>query len=362
MKKRIPILFFLIAVPFLSVAQERGPDARLKTVAGFGKSMVIGLSVTPENRIFVAFPGYNGKDWLALAEVKGDTIVPYPDPAWNTQKGNTSRHFLHVQDLYADDHGNLWVLDSKPGSSNDKGHPGQFKLVKINTHTNKVEKVYRFKDLDKSQSALNDVRIDEKKNKAYLSDPGQAAIVVLNLVSGTTRTLLKNTPFTLADSIVLQYNGRKMKNRNGTPFSSNVNGIALTHDDRYLYFKPINKEDLYRIYTGYLVDTSLSEKELESKVEEVGKVGVTHGLIADKQGHIYLTTSEHYSISYLDPEGKLHTLVQDPRLLWPDSMGIGSDGYLYVSCSQLQRLPQWNDGIDKTEYPYRIYKVRLSGQ
>lgn len=353
MKKNILVFIFLISMSTLSFAQRAPNNGGLISVASFGKSMVIGLSVTPDNRIFVAFPGYNGDGHLALAEVKKSKIFPYPDLAWNNQKATGDDHFLHVQDLFADDRGNLWVLDSKPGK------PGLFKLVKIDTKTGHVERVYRFEDLDKSKSALNDMRIDGDRNIAYLTDPGQAAIVVLVLTTGKTKTCLKNSPFTKADPLVLNYDGRPMIGANGKPFFSNVNGIALTRDFRYLYFKPINKEHLYRIDTRFLLDTTLSEKELENKVEDMGKVGVTHGLIADKAGNVYLTTSEKYSISYLSPDGKLHTLVHDSRLLWPDSMGIGPDGYLYVSCAQMQRLPNFNEGIDKTAYPYRIYKVKL---
>ena len=98
---------------------------------------------------------------------------------------------------------------------------------------------------------------------------------------------------------------------------------------------------------------------MESKVETVGKVGVTHGLLADKDGNIYLTTSEGYAISYINPEGQLKVLVNNRNLRWPDSMGIGTDGYLYISCSQLQLLPTWNNGEDKTHYPYKAYRVRL---
>lgn len=58
-----------------------------------------------------------------------------------------------------------------------------------------------------------------------------------------------------------------------------------------------------------------------------------------------------YSIKYLSPDGKRHTLIQDSRLLWPDSFGIGSDGYVYFCCAQLQHDPQWNSGEDTVEYP-----------
>jgi len=91
----------------------------------------------------------------------------------------------------------------------------------------------------------------------------------------------------------------------------------------------------------------------------MGKVGITHGMEADAHGNIYLTSSESYSISYLSPDRKLHVLVQDSRLLWPDSLGIGSDGYLYFSCAQLQRLPEYNQGINRTVYPYEVYRVKM---
>lgn len=346
-------------------AQDSGGQA-LQTVAEFGRSMAIGLSVNSANRLFVSFPNYDGDGKYALAEVVKDTLKAYPNEAWNLEQSDNKNHFVRLQDLFVDDQDNLWVLDSKPAPGGDifkagdpKQKAGRFSLIKINTKTDQVEKIYNFPDLDKSVSALNDVRVDTKRQVAYLSDPGQAAIVVLNLRSGRSRTVLSRTSFTLADNIVLRYGGQEMKDQKGLPFSSNVNGIALTHDGQYLYFKPINQESLFRVDTRFLRDASLSEKALETKVEDMGKVGVTHGLIADGAGNIYLTTSEAYSISYLTPDGQLKVLVKDKKLLWPDSMGIGKDGYLYVSCSQLQLLPAWNKGKNRTQYPYRAYRVQL---
>lgn len=361
-----PIL--LVVTCLLSVVpafgQRASEEKKLITIGDFGRSMAIGLSVTSTNRVFVAFPNYNGNGNLAVAELKDRKLIPYPDTKWN-KKADQGSAFLRVQDLFVDARDNLWVLDSRPGAAGNifgkgQGTPaGQFKLIKINTRTNKVEDIYTFDDLDKSRSALNDVRVDLSRNLAYLSDPGLAAIVVLDLKTGKSRTVLRDSKFTKADNIVLKYDNGEMKDRNGNPFSSNVNGIALTHDFKYFYFKPINKESLFRIETRFLADSSLSDAELENKVVNAGNVGITHGLLADKHGNIYLTNSESYAISYLTPGGNLRTLVKDSNILWPDSMGIGDDGYLYFTCAQLQLLAQWNDGKDLTRYPYRAYKVRL---
>lgn len=358
-------LLFVFPVLMSCGGQETSDEpAGLIPVAEFGESMAIGLSVNTENRVFVAFPNADGQGDLSLAVIdSAGGLVAYPDAGWNAD-GDYNAHFLRVQDLFVDAEDNLWVLDSKPGSAGnifgDGGAvSGQFKLVKIDTQSDKVDKVYLFDDLDKSVSALNDVRVDVEKNLAYFSDPGQAAIVVLDLASGTTRTLLANSPYTTAADRVLSYDGVDMRNTNGNPFSSHINSIALTQDFKYFYFKPINQDTLFRVETRYLADTALSAARLSDVVENMGAVGATHGMIAGENGNIYLTTSESYSISYLSPDGQLHQLVHDRRLLWPDSFGIGSDGYLYVSCAQLQRLPQWNDGVDKTEYPYTAFKVKL---
>ncbi|SKB35800.1 Major royal jelly protein [Parapedobacter luteus] len=351
-----------------ATSQQRHYSDKLIPVVDLGKRRAIGVSVSSDNRLFVSFPN-QGKDYrYGLTEIVNGQPLPFPDKAWNAHTGDSATRFINVQDLYVDTDDNLWVLDSKPapkgsifgGPNGAAAAEGAFKLLKINLATNQVERVYTFDDLDKSTSGLNDMRIDPDKSLAYLSDPGRAAIVVLDLASGSTRTVLSGQPFTTADPhIILTYDGKEMRDRSGNPFRSNVNGIALTKDNRYLYFKPINKLNLYRIETRYLADTSLTDTELATQVEDMGETAVTHGLIADNKGNIYLTSSMDYSIKYLSPDGRLHTLVQDDRLLWPDSFGIGSDGYLYFSCAQLQRDPQWNNGEDKVEYPYQIYKVKL---
>ena len=341
-------------------------DEKLLPAAVLGEYRAIGLAVSSENRLFVSFPRRGGAYEYGLAEIVDGERVPYPDEAWNEDR-DTEDSYVSLQDLYIDELDKLWVLDSKPSSGGsifgDDGKEvadGHFKLLKIDLATNLIERIYRFEDLDLKKSGLNDVRIDNEKGLAYFSDPGQACIVVMDLESGSTRKVLEQTPFTLADSdIVLSYEGEDMRDQNGKPFASNVNGIALTKDFRYFYFKPINKEELYRIETVYLADTSLSDEELSAKVENMGKVGVTHGLEVDAKGNVFLTTSLDYSVKYLSPDGELHTLVQDDRLLWPDSFGIGSDGFLYFTCAQLQLESQWNNGEDKTQLPFTVFKTEL---
>lgn len=348
--------FFLM--PWQGRAQAPSSSG-LIPVASFGHYRPIGVTVAPEgNRLFVSFPHGNPFRY-ALVEIKDGNEIPFPDRRWNrfVSRGDKT-HFSNVHDLSTDSRNNLWVLDSSPS-----GDTGYFKLVKINLATDSVARIYYFGDLPHGESALNDVNVDNAKGLAYLTDPGLHALVVLNLRTGKSRVLLRDDPSMLAQpGFRLHLDGVDVVDRQGHPFVSNVNGIALTRDDRYLYYRAISQMKLYRIATRYLADTSLSSKALAAKVETVGTTGVCHGMIADKQGNIYLSSSPDHSIKYWSPDGRLHTLVTDPRIIWPDSFGIGSDGYLYFSCSQINRSAGFNGGVDKTDYPYRVYKVRLPGR
>lgn len=340
-------------------------DPKLEEFASFGKSQPIGVSVSENNRVFVSFPRKEPYSF-GLTEIVNGERIAFPDDDWNTGK-DVGKSFVNVQDIYVDVNEQLWVLDSKPASSGsifgdtgDTDSQGQFKLVQIDLAKNAVRNIYEFDDLDKTTSGLNDVRVDTDKELAYLSDPGQSAIIILDLKTGTTRKVLEQSTFTQADqSVVLTYQGRDMADSEGKPFRSNVNGIALTKDNSWLYFKPINDSSLYRIHTQFLSDEKLTEKDLQQKVEDMGEVGVTHGLVADVNGNIYLTTSMDYSIKRLTPSGELQTIVRDPRIIWPDSLGIGEDGFLYFSCAQLQLLAQWNQGRNRLQYPFSVYRVKV---
>jgi sugar lactone lactonase YvrE len=362
---KILITSALIAMMQNTKAQQ---TSALIEVASFGQNQPIGVTVAPKtNRLFVSFP-HKEPFLYGLTEIVNGKRIPFPDEEWNKfdpEKAET--HFLNVQDLYADDRNCLWVLDSAPSGSasvfgKDKGSSseGQFKLLKIDLTDNKVKQVYRFEDLPKDKSALNDMCIDNSKGLAYLSDPGLHAIVVLNLNTGKSRVVLQDDKSTIAQpGLKLLLDGKNVEDESGKPFVSNVNGIALTHDNKYFYFRAINQTKLYRIETGYLADANLPAADLSAKVELVAETGICHGMIADQKGNIYLSDSPDHAIQFVTQDKKVHVLVKDERLIWPDSFGISSDGYLYLSASQMHRLPKYNHGQDKVEYPFRVYKVKL---
>ena len=342
-----------------------GQSSAVETVAEFGKHQPIGVGVSKEKRIFITFPKTPENYDYGLAEIVGwengpGQRKPYPNAEWNRwDSTKPTDRFMNVHALFVDQANALWVLDSgNPGAESTL--PDGIKLMKINLATNQIEKIYRFEDLPRHKTALNDVQVDTQHQIAYLSDPRRATIVVLDLSTGKSRSLLEGDKSTKADpDFVLKIDGKEVRDKSGKPFSSNVNGIALTHDFNYLYYRPITQTNLYRIATEYLRDPALSPAQVASHVETVAETGVSHGMMADAKGNVYLTDSPGKAVRYLTPDRQLKTLAQDSRFIWPDSFSVGPDGYLYMTAAQINRTKNYNDGQDKVEYPYRLYRMKI---
>jgi len=354
------LLFVSLLLLAASVKGQPGQRQLVQAVS-FGRYQPVGVAVSSQGRLFVSFPKWTDQYQYGLVEVSSDgTQRPYPDETWNRWDTTApQQHFVSVQALLIDAEDNLWVLD--PANPNfGKSMPTGVKLLRIDLRTNKLIRVYRFEDLPLDKTSLNDVQVDLRRQLAYLSDPGRAAIVVLDLKTGKSRTLLEKHPSTVADPrFILRIDNQDVRDTKGKPFSSNVNGIALMPDGQYFYYRAITQTKLYRISTRYLADSTLTPDAVAAGVEAMGEAGVSHGMIADKQNNVYMGDSQAKTIHRFTPGGKLEVVVKDERLWWPDSFAISSDGYLYVTAAQYERLPKFNKGNDTVNYPFWLYKIKL---
>jgi len=235
------------------------------------------------------------------------------------------------------------------------------KLVKIDLGSNTIRRTYYLAGPTDDQSYINDVRVDIRTKTAYLTNSTEGGIVVVDLSTGTARQVLQGTASVTADpSYILTIDGHPVM-KDGAPFRTNSDGIALTPDGSYLYYKPLTDDKLYRIRTDYLRDTMLDASVLASKVEYLGRYTTTDGMIFDRKGNLYLGDLERYRIVKIDANLRSSVLIEDKRLIWPDSYQVSQDGYLYISCSQIHKQPEYNNGVNKRTTPYKIYRVKLPG-
>jgi hypothetical protein len=47
----------------------------------------------------------------------------------------------------------------------------------------------------------------------------------------------------------------------------------------------------------------------------------------------------------------------DKRLLWPDPLSWGPNGDFYVTASQIENMPRFNDGKSTPTEPCRLWKI-----
>jgi sugar lactone lactonase YvrE len=142
-------------------------------------------------------------------------------------------------------------------------------------------------------------------------------------------------------------------------------GIAISSDGDRLYYCPLASRRLYSVSTGALVDRSLDDGAVAATVREDGdKGGAGDGLESDAAGHVYATNYEHNAVLRWASAfgGAWETVAHDPRLLWPDTLSLARDGYLYVTANQLHRQSNYQNGEDLRVKPYTLFRIRVDAE
>ena len=333
--------------------EHRRADTALQQAAQF-EHQVTGVTVSERGRIFVNFPRWTEDAPVSVAEVMPDgSVRPYPNEQWNAWRNvrrdelDPAAHWVCVQSVVADGRGSVWVVDPAAPAV-DGIVPGGPKLVRIDLATDRVAQVIRFgQDVAIPGSYLNDVRFSKDGRHAFLTDAGQrGALVVVELASGKARRVLDGHPSTQPEKgVVVRTDGRPLRYPDGRPVLFAADSIALSSDGAWLYWKALTGTTLYRIQTAALRGRGLAGADVSSEVQPYGKVGPTDGFWIDRRAHsggdiLFVTSIEDNAIKARNlaqgPAGGLRTVVQDPRLRWPDTFSQGPDGSLYVTTSRIQ--------------------------
>jgi len=352
---RVHLVFVAVVINAVAVA-----GADLQEVASFPDQQVTGVGVsTKSGRIFVNFPYWSDQHSISVAEIVNGQPKPFPNEEWN-KPGAADSHFVCVQSVVVDDHDNLWVLDPAAPKMQEivKGGP---KLVKIDLQANQVIQTIRFgEDIAPAKSYLNDVRIDTRSDTAFITDSGKGAIIVVNLKNGNARRLLDGHPSTQPEKgFKLVVDGRELiDQQKKAPPQIASDGIAIDSKNGYLYYHALTAHSLYRIKTSFLNDEHISKKDLESKIENVGQTPAPDGMLEASDGSIYLTDLEHNAVVHWSPETKgIEQVIADKRLMWPDTLSWGPGDELYVTTSQIENTPRFNDGKSTRTEPYKLWKI-----
>jgi len=363
-----------IPIQYLPADQPLG---MLEPVMYFNEAMPTGVTVSQQGRIFVNFPKWGDNVQFTVGEIKNGKTVAYPDEVFNqTDPNDHSKALVSVQSVVVDPMDRLWILDT----GSPLFEPTKFggpKMVCVNLANDQVVKKIIFpQDVAFPTTYLNDVRFDlrlGREGMAFITDSsknGPNGIIVVDLASGVSWRRLHDHPSTKAEDLqnfLPIVEGRPFLEHlsNGSikhGASMGADGIAISSDGSRLYYCPLGSRKLYSVDTDSLVDRSLDERKVaDTVVDEGDKGGASDGLESDATGYIYSTNYEHNSIMRRHPNNReWETVVHDPRLLWPDTLSVAADGYLYVIANQLHRQARYQKGQDLRRKPYVLFRVHIN--
>lgn len=317
-----------------------------------------GVAVSNTSRVFANFPNWSADHTYSVIEVTDSSnFQVYPSLNWNTWSSelDPSNHFICVQSVFVDRNNQLWVLDAA-----NPQRDGEFlgvvaggaKLVQIDLASDQVVNTFVFESpIVESNSYLNDVRIDEFNNFAFITDSNEGALILLNLATGQARRVLAEHPSTKSENRIIRVEGEEFRNAQGEYPVIHSDGIAITPDVRFLYWRPLTGESLYRIRTDILRNFSSTENSIEDAVEKLGEIPPSDGIIFGSDAELYITSIEENAIRRYNGGDDSEKVIASSALRWPDSFAVGPDGSIYVTTSILH--------VSQPTERFRIFKFRV---
>lgn len=320
-----------------------------------------GVAVSATGRVFVNFPRWSDDVPASVCELlDATTLRPFPDADWNAWQGQEDKlrpqkHFVCVQSVVIDDENTLWVLDAANPKFEGLVEGGP-KLVGIDLVENKVVRNIPLGGVCKEDSYLNDVRVDPQRKFAYITDSGDGALIVLNLETSQAKRFFDDHPAAQAEDYTPTIGGESWGK------DVHADGIALTPDGHWLYFRPLTGRLLHRVPTRYLRTEEVDRETLAKLVQTLATadirisglpwvavtalpkdirkhvkpvdVGACDGMLIGPDGNVLLTSLERDAISAVTDRG-VKIVVADPVLQWPDSLARAPGGWVYVTTSKI---------------------------
>lgn len=313
--------------------------------------------------VFSNHPFFDPAIRVVQYDVATKRTSPFPNLEWNTPKAGSEDFLSTVLGIRSDDNGIVWMLDM--GFRNNITP----KFVGWNTRTNTLEKIVKIPaPASLSSSQLNDFTIINGTTFIIADEdigPGgngsKGALVIVDINTGKSRRVLQGHYSTIPESNHPIVVDGKQLNIPGTTTPILVGADCITSDknNEWVYYAPLNGSKLYRIRVQDLLNESLAADALGARVETYAAKSNNGSASIDEAGNIYLTYLESKSIAVVPSGTKTpYRYATHPDLLWPDGASYNKDGYMYVPSTQLPLGAAFNNGVEKTVKPYRIFRFK----
>jgi hypothetical protein len=336
-------------------------DSPLVTVARSDQTPWNAVVLDGRGRTFVSSPRWTGnrEPQVAIVGPHGD-LVPYPSAQWNNWApgSDPAQAFVSVNAIHRGTDGDLWIVDTGSPVFGARPVKNGAKVVRLDPRTDAVIRIYRFPgSAIRAHTYIDDIRING--TRAYLTDAGEGAILVLDLKTGTVQRRFDGRGFTRArpgDLIVVE--GRVVRGPDDTPLHVNADPLELSPDGKYLYFGPLSGP-MYQIETRYLNDAEISDADLARHVRRWFDLPPAGGTAMDDEGNLYYTVLADNSLKRRSANGTISTIVRDARLRWVDAPFLDGLGNIYLPVPQLDGAAVFHHGKSTVRYPILLLRMKL---
>lgn len=290
---------------------------------------------------------------------KNGDIIPFPNQELNDRSNNSGLKLDSVLGIRTDTNGIVWMLDNGMRSGVTP------KLVGWNSKTDRLHRVIKLPSpITPKDTFVNDFAVDLKHNHIFISDPAggsNAAIIVVNLETGTARRMLEGHSSATPENPDLIINNRpvQIKDGSGNFFRPHIGVNPITEDlqNEWVYFAPMHGLNLYRIKAADLANEQLDNKSLAQRVERYSAKPISDGISIDKNNNIYLGELAENAIGVITADRNYMRLAQSPDLSWVDSFSFGPEGKLYAVVNRLHQSAVLNGGESISKPPYFLIQV-----
>jgi sugar lactone lactonase YvrE len=378
-----PIVLLLVALP--CVAQTDGPTdsaielpnersvGDLEQVALLDGDMPTGITVSPDGRIFICIPRWERGIETTVAEIVDGSPVAFPSEEMQDFASlKDSNRFISVQSVVVGPAGRLWILDTGRPLFRESQSGGP-KLMAVDLASGEVEKAIVLPpEAAFPTTYLNDVRFDLSRGDdglAFITDSSsQGGIIVVDLASGNAWRRLTGhrsvrpekgfLPIVEAQPLMARPAGGEPQH-----IDTGSDGIAIGAAGERLVYTPLAGRRVFSVSINALADRTASDEDTTQTIVDHGDRGfASDGLESDAAGFFYFTNYEDSAVSRWKPGGRWETIAHHPTMLWPDTLAVATDGYLYMTCNQLHRQGKFHGGEDLRERPFVIYRTKIGNQ
>ena len=355
MTKHFLTLGLLLSVLLCAAcATQPEPAGELELVAELDQAPG-NIAVTPDGRLILSQHPIFRPDIKVVELLPDGSVRPFPNQAWNSPREEGGVGFDGVLGIQATADGLVWMLDNGRGSS---------RLVAWDTNRDELHRIIEVGAPARARrSFFNDIAVDPVNGQIIITDASakHAALVVVDLKTGSARRLLEGHPSVQAEPIAMTIGERTYAvDRDGKPKASTaVDGITIDPRSEWVYYGASQSLDLWRVRAADLADVSLTAAQLAARIERYGDRPVCDGITMDGAGNVYITDLTDYAVGVVAPSGEYRVLYRDEQQLsWPDGLAFGPDQYVYVVSNQLHLSVPFNRGKDLTEPPFYVTRFR----